>query len=321
MAATKTHIVVGAAILAVVGSGGVMLYKSTKAPSPTPTSIVSTKIQAASNVEPIPWKPMFDAVYTLQPGQHVLRVIPPFIPERDDYFHFTFTPKPGSPRPTSASMILAYDREHLKLEGTSDRPLTLGWILTGIVGVQPNETDLPSSLLNKQIPGDWVTRDGSTREERMADVSASIDEFVANGKTMRQEPLQRQVIVARGEFRYVPIPARGLEDRTIYFYRSNLGPAQPVQRNASPVDLPRLLKALGNQLNIPVVVEAKLEARANFFWQADMSADFSQKPDDAPTDLQAIKEILANVSQQTSLTFTMETRSMPTCRLVSAVHQ
>lgn len=319
MALTKTQVVAGVAVVAVIGLGGMTAYvasrgKTAVEPLPEVFALVAAATTApAANSD---WS-AFAATYSLEPNQSIRRILPPYLAERADFYRSLLRGR--APRGVDPEVIIfASDGAAFTVDAFSQQPEDLRWYFQTIAGISAEDTDLPAHLLNRDVRGDWVIRTGSTREQRVADFVSAIQDVIGEGMTLRLESIERPVIVVRGTFKFVPIDPHRSADNVICFYRDSAGPGIMSRTGGSNADIKQIIQALGAQLGLQVVIEGPIHSPQRFHWEADVSTDVRAKRDSETPDPIAINEILGNVAKQTSLTLSFERRSVPTWRRVKA---
>jgi hypothetical protein len=261
---------------------------------------------------------IFNAAYALEPNEVARRVLPPFIPERSNALASTFLVNGRSRPPTAAGFIWNGAQPTLAFAYQGGNPKV--WSLfQSFAKAWPQDTDIPQDILSKDVPGDWVVRVGAGSTEIMAALATSLADEIGPGMTIRAEPMERDVIVARGKFQFTPVidsPDQNYHDRIIFFRGATVQDVKKLRIQSNGNDLESTLKTLGRILNRRIVIEAELgdERRG---WAADPSCDYILFSEKVADDV-AIDEILANVTRQTSLQFTREKRTVSTWKLVKA---
>jgi hypothetical protein len=151
------------------------------------------------------WRHGFDGAYRLEPGQHVKRVAPPFIPQRDPFLtHLTIY---GGSRP---------DTERLTIVQTDSEPLTgtaggadLRSILRSLMpfGMPDDACKCSAELVKLKLPGDWVFREEASLDERFAALAKILREELNLDLEIERREVARDAIVVTGGYDFHPLPA------------------------------------------------------------------------------------------------------------------
>jgi RNA polymerase sigma factor (sigma-70 family) len=343
MAAAKTKLVAASvAGVMLVGVTGTIAYQQLRTPSgkarqvrvdPATTANRAgggqgnlALVPAESYAMNPPWRKAFDAVYMLDPSQTIKHVPPPFIPERLNFYLTTVGEEQARSIPKGAdAIILTQDANGLR--GQTWRfggPFDVNDVLRSAVGVSPQEVDLPPEVRRLRTAGDWVFRDGTTSDQRMAAFGQYISARLTKPYTVTRQPLERDVIVVAGKFEFRELeefaattrpttaPARRPRTPTLHLFaermnddRDGSGGGGGGVRNA--------LERVGDVTGYPLVYDTPLDAAANQF-NYRHHRSFLQLEQDrgdklAPQD--KVDQLLANVAKQTSLTITRERRTIP----------
>ena len=171
------------------------------------------------------WRVRFDEVYRLGPGEALKVVGPPHIAEREAFWaeaqgQMTVTRDPRSgprlmPNPDDFSLGVEWQGERPQWTYAGGNR-TLYYGLQSAVGLPSWEIheSVPRDL---KLPGDWVTRQGATTEQKLASLAAIVSN--ALGRTVRFErrSMPRDVVVVRGSYLHSPLWT-GAEKGVIEFF-------------------------------------------------------------------------------------------------------
>jgi RNA polymerase sigma factor (sigma-70 family) len=176
-------------------------------PSPTATQPPSTQPS---------WRPAFDAIYTLNEGEIIRNIRPPFIPQRDGFIRDVYDPdhvdgshsngsltdiKAEATTPPGA-LFLPWNPATRRVEHWS-RANGHGWqlesLVVNLVGLTPDQTIVPESLGKIPVPGDWVIRKGATPDQKLP-AFESICRNTPAAFTAVKQSILRDVIVAHGTY-------------------------------------------------------------------------------------------------------------------------
>jgi RNA polymerase sigma factor (sigma-70 family) len=259
------------------------------------------------------WRARFDELYLLAPGETMKRVHTPFVPERLTYYQLTSGTGQvqAIPKGPDAMLLTQGPPQGLKTQsmmfgGSQD----VRGVLRDVVGIAPQETDLPRDILRRNLPGDWVVRESSPVAERMAAFTQLLSQQI--GRTYRSEvrPLEREVIVVRGTYAYRPLPDVPEEQygATIHFYVGQ-PEKKPSGFGGSGGAFRGLFAHLGDLSGRQIIIETELPSRGAGSYKDHASVQpFHRKEMDAAT----LDLLLANVEKQTSFELKRERRVVPT---------
>ena len=268
-------------------------------------TVPTWRLVNAPPVEP-QWKTRFRAAYAPQPGQVLKHLAPPFIRERDEFYQATFDASQVREMPEGFdSYVFGWDGKELTWKSAGGT--SLNGILNYVVGLWPQDVEIPRALRDRRVPGDWVYLDGSTTEQRAEALSKLLAAEWRRPFALRAQMLEREAIVVRGEYKRVELPASSgfAATHAVHFYR---GPAQKNGYGGSG-DVRDMLQWLGTMTQRPVVIEATFDPKATVSWYAHESSDFHLANE--PPDAAIVNEILGNVQEQTSFRLTLERRTVP----------
>ncbi len=219
-------------------------------PSPTATQPPSTQPS---------WRAAFDAVYTLNEGEIIRNIRPPYIPQRDGFIHDIFdAARPnrsngsvaGSKAELAAppvALFLEWDPATHRVERWT-RPDGHFWqvesLVVNLVELTPDQTMIPNSLGLVHVSGDWVIRKGATPQEKLL-AFETICRGTPAAFTAAQEMITRDVIVAKGAYHKGDVPGDSIS--------VVLDTDKGRERQAGDVDY--YFRKVGDNLHLPVINE------------------------------------------------------------------
>jgi hypothetical protein len=209
MAWTKTKIVAVLIIGLMVVGGGAYAVRTAMAPRQVVMTIPQNSTAgtiAPPHITDSVWRNRFDEIYGLAPGQDLKRVAPPFVPERKTQFQVDnkdMARMMGDP--DQMWMTYAYNGSVHWQSCTVGRP-TIGDALERGVDLRPWEVEAAVDLWKIPFPGDIVTREGSTREQRLSALEPLLTPFFGHEVHFEKKTVTRNVILLGGQYR--PVPAR-----------------------------------------------------------------------------------------------------------------
>lgn len=238
----------------------------------------------------------FEKTYVLSEGEDLKYVPAPFLPARLVYQRA----KDGDTgRPVPENWFFVWNGE---LRGARRAyGQGTGWairdILRLLVDIYPQEIEGDDDLLNRRILGDFIVREGLPSEKTVSlfELVLRRDIKIPVRMTFREVP--REVIVARGKYRFTPVPGRAGDTIEIYDERL-LTPSRIGGGGGGSGDLATFLRSVGWYLNDRVVNEVEGPPKGNLNWHENFAAEGIKVPE----------LVLQHLTEQTGLTFTKETR-------------
>ncbi|MEA2708981.1 MAG: hypothetical protein QOF78_1582 [Phycisphaerales bacterium] len=328
MAAANTKVVAASvAAVLLIGVTGTITYKTISTPGGSPRQVRVAPADAAVET-PVPtqpanpnWQAAFESVYLLKPNEIVKRVPRPWIAERFDYYRTNSTPTQVNltPKGPDVFVVEQFGTGPANAAGLRMRMMTFGGsgkdvrdLLRDVVGVSPEEVDLPASVKSTPLHGDWVVRAGSTIEARMTAFASVMSQVLGRTYQFKLEPREREAIVITGTYAFHPLPDTEQQPGGT-MYLTVKPPARKPGFYAAGGSAAQAFERVGALTGLPIIFETKLPepGRGVQNWRIDVSANpylGGGKPMDAAT----IDALLANVAKQTSLVLKREKRVVPT---------
>ena len=255
---------------------------------------------------PLPnWRPGFNAVYRLADGEILKRVAPPFIPERMEYYHSENGRHPDGP----SQLTFHWDGQLKKwgmVVGFGNPDMRI--ILNLVLEIQTHEYDGPTSLLDIEMPGDWIIRNEASQEVKLE----ALEELVARdlGRKIRfeQRSVEREVIVATGTFRFHP-PVGTYESTSVHLYATQMDPDE--RGGGGTADsLGKFLQKLGNHVHMPVINRAEHQEDTRIPYRHHRSSYVGGIQDEQERAMQ-LKRVLDHLTEQTELRFEIRVEPVP----------
>lgn len=214
-------VVAGVAVLMAAGAGGVHLATADEKPAAKPERKPEAVPDAKPKADPpkpaaaeVPaWQKDFYAAYALKEGEVVKRIAPPFPESR-----LEFLKKYDFLRPEQRERnVFTYwfDGKKIEMEGMSGNSReaaapgsTLHFLLWSGGAIPMQEVECPGELLTWAPPGEFVVRKGAKVEEFIPAVEKLLRGDLGWGIRLRVEHLERDVLVATGQFASKPLSGR-----------------------------------------------------------------------------------------------------------------
>lgn len=254
------------------------------------------------------WRARFDAVYRLDEGEVVKRIAPPFIPERMEYYRHETDPAQVAAIPEGPDVMHFKWNNGLEQRGSiGGADMTIERLLNHVLDLYTYEYVGDRGLLDLEIPGDWIydfDAEGGAKREALVRVIEG-----ATGRRLRIEskPMERDVIVAEGNWRFTPFDAAA-DDRLLHVYAGDdFDPAD--RRWTIHGDLNEFFRRTGWELGVRIEdrVTERPEGWSLKGWWYPSSRLHEQDMADEERSAR-LRSLLDNLSEQTGLTFTVQKR-------------
>jgi hypothetical protein len=197
-------------------------------------------------------------------------------------------------------------------------PANPGYNLTGVLDalldIKSQEIDGPRELLETRLAGDWVIREGASKEAVIKQLQDTLrNEFLLPAK-LEFRDVEREVYVARGEYALTPLPGQKgkgkliLTDETITTDEIQIFGTELVPNSGAgggTGEFEEFLGWLGRWIGTPIVSEVDLKPTNQVSWHLH---ERSPSTDQTRNDDHDATLVLGNITLQTGLTFTREKR-------------
>jgi len=244
----------------------------------------------------------FLQAYRLAPGQNLKRIAAPRPDGIRVYWKRTY---PGSQKKLDDVRSFTF--------GWSDPDqLQFGWSLYGPVGFSirklplvmsmdlfPVEIEGDPDLLDREISGDWVFRQGVPPEELVRPLEAILQRVLRMRITLAFRQVEHDVVVARGRYRFAPLAGRS--HNSIEIYGKQL--VESSEDGGGSGKFPEFLRSVGEWIDRPVVNEVETPPNENIGWR--YNARFPSTEQERRQDRDEAS-VLRHVREQTGLTFARE---------------
>ena len=191
-----------------------------------------------------------------------------------------------------------------------NRPLFLGGIslktaFERIIGLSKFQYDISDDLSGMRIPGDWIARKGTTKEQLLRAFEKIIQDYTGRAIRFEQHQIERNVIVARGEFQFKPLSG-AYDDYVIHVFSDKLDPDERGGGGSGTLD--KFLRYLGDiPLNEQVINETTGSEDIIVYYGWHYSG-YLRKLTDETEKMEKLEMLLGNLSRQTGLTFSKQRR-------------
>lgn len=249
---------------------------------------------------PIPaWRQRFEAVYRLEKEQILKRICPPFIPERRDYYVNEHSDQ-ASAISRSPDSFFFHLVGKLKNWGLMFGTPSLDSTLRNVLRLKSYEYDGTKELLDMELLGDWIVRDEASQKEKLTAMEQVLVDELGRYIRFEKRTVEREVIVATGQFRFRPLP-EALNDSLIYMF-SDIFDTDSGGGGGTADSIPELLSAIGNQVGMLVIdkTEPSEEMRIPYYHHR---SSYLRRVKDKTEKAEKLRMMLDNLTKQTGLQF------------------
>ncbi len=258
-----------------------------------------------------------DNGYGLAPGENVKRIAPPFPPIRMEYYRIGHSGQADLEPNGPQSMLFGSKDGRLEWRGMkfgSGDCDSLSGVLSSVAQLKTQMVDGPDDLLATNISGDWVIREGLASDQAVKDLEAILQKELSLPIKLEFREVERPVYVARGMYHHTPLPGQPakeklyLTDETIETDPIEIFGKQLVPNSGSgggTGNYREFLDWLGRWISTPILSEVESQPKNQISWRLH-----GQSPQTAQTrdEDHAPQLVLPNITAQTGLTFSQETR-------------
>ena len=254
------------------------------------------------------WQRRFYEVYRLADNEVLKRIAPPFIPERMEYCNSE------RKRPRAPDRITFHWDGQLRNWGMAFGDFaTLGSILNGVLQLKSHEYDGPKSLLDIELPGDWIIRDEASQEAKLRALEQLVAGELGHRIRFERHSVEREAIIATGEFRFHPSVGT-YENTSVHLYASGTDPDERAGGGTAD-SLHEFLQTLGNRVNMPVIDQTEASVQGRIPYRHHRSSYLGEIPDEQERAKQ-LGLILAHLTEQTELQFEIRIEPVPVWHVV-----
>ncbi len=258
--------------------------------------------EVPDEVDPNSWQEKFYSIYSLEDGEVLKRIAPPFIPERRGYFLFI---QPGRYSPNTphhvARLYFNWDGK-LSIRGSSVGGAIprLNSILESVIGLGNSEYDIPPEILGADMSGDWIVRKDTPQEELLQALKQIVKDETAREIEFVKKKVETEVIIARGKYDFKPLP--NVKEENYVLICTDKMHAYIEGPGGGSGTVSKFLRWVGNRVQMPVIDETESED-IKIYWRNHDSSDLRRLRHNDELYNEKLKMLLNNLSRQTGLTF------------------
>jgi RNA polymerase sigma factor (sigma-70 family) len=244
----------------------------------------------------------FHKLYALSKGIDVRRIAPPFHPTREAYYRQVLSPQSIDAPPGAIYFRSTGDRLHHYAFMTTGDGLPLSSVPHAMqLKLYPQQVEGPKELLGTEIVGDFVVRMGASAEKVIPALEDILRKECGLPVKLSLREVDRKVIVVKGK--YTARQREGQNDEGIKIYAQLRG---DVPNGGGSGDFSEFLNCVGEFIGRQVIDGgADLPNAPSFRWryyERSKATEEERRVD------RNERLVLKHLTEQTSLTFTEETR-------------
>lgn len=244
----------------------------------------------------------FEAAYSLAEGEVLVRIAPPFMPERLVYYRSRHSSQAQAIPKGPDTMFFRWSEKTLTPWGMSfggGDGIEVRSMLRMLAGIYPQEVEGDQLLLDTRISGDFVLRSDAPRDDVVASMEAILRDEPKLPVRLRFRDVKRRVYVLSGQYKFAALP--GYPD-SVQIYGDKLVSNSGAGGGAGDVD--EFVRWVGMWIERPVVGEIE-NAPARLSWRYHMPSPSTPQERAAAKNAPAV---LRNLEEQTGLTYSEEER-------------
>lgn len=283
---------------------------SSHSTSPVPSDSSSSTANDASSLaskekdfSSADWRARFDAVYSLKEGEVLKRIAPPFIPEREQYYRNEHRNQALSlPEPPDHWFTFLWKDGTWKYGGlvVGSPPYTLREVLLCNIDLGRYEFECPDDLLSTEVSGDWIRRDGASREELLQALETILHDELRRDIRFERRSVEREAVVVTGTYSFTPQP-EAYSPHSVHIYTDTLDPNEGAGGGNGTIS--EFLTWVSDRTGI-LFVDGTVSSGVSMEWENhESSGAVALREDPKRLDL-----LLTNLERQTGLKYRRERR-------------
>jgi hypothetical protein len=238
----------------------------------------------------------FHDIYKLDEGEVIKFIKPPFVLGRQEYLLTTQHSSFALQHPGHHYGFRWYNKLIIHSFSTSNR---LEWILSYVLGIPEYDYKLTKGL-KIYLPGDWIVRTDSTKEEQLKALEEIIYAETNRSVRFEKQKVECEVIVAKGLYKFKPHPNGLYPNHILVTWDGTLA---NWQRTAN--SLKQFFGHLERDIKMKIVDETEPMENTPIRYRESKNLAWLAEPERKNKYLSGF---LFNLSLTTSLKFTVEKR-------------
>ncbi len=201
--------------------------------------------------------------------------------------------------------MFSWDGERAKRGGIFSDGVSIKTAFERIIVLSQFQYDrIPGTLSSIKIPGDWVIRSRTSKEQLLAAFETILRDFINRPIRFEKRQVELDVIVAREKFHFKPLSGT-YDDNWIHIYSDKLDPDESGGGGSGTVT--KFLQWVAGSINMPVIDETS-SSNTKLSWGNHYSGYLRKIKNNTPEYNEKLDILLDNLTRQTGLIFTIELR-------------
>ncbi len=238
------------------------------------------------------WRQHFNEVYALPDGQDLKHVLPPYIPERQQYFDSIHL----DTRFVLQNIVVFDWSGQPDFNHSAYQPETANAILRYVIEIPTYTVITDENDRRVMFPGDWVIRPNLSAEKRLAAFADLMERQTHWGKHFEKRGVADEVIVATGKLSLPAPPPNNNNTSIIDLKTDDISPS----RGMAIGNIHRLLGNVAESFQQQIIFEGP-DDKTTFEWRIRVPEQIAPPND---------QRLLDHLSRQTGLKFHKETRTV-----------
>ena len=182
-------------------------------------------------------------------------------------------------------------------------------VINSVLQITSDKIEGPSEIMDISLEGDWIVRTTASPDERLKALGVILKEQFGQNIRFEQARVSRHVIIASGQFK-LNLPSHSEDRKIVHLYVE----PKDLERSAgrsSGKNAAELLHILADRTALPVVDQAQYSDEEKFNIEFYSLGTVKNRAADAAQKEKALRQLLDNVTNQTSLKFRVEAAEVP----------
>ncbi|MEZ6053101.1 MAG: hypothetical protein R3C02_17215 [Planctomycetaceae bacterium] len=266
--------------------------------------------------------------YGLKPSQAVQRVAPPFPDVRMDYYLISHPSQAEAIPDGPSGMVFRWENDKLRnwsmtFGGRDGYSMTE--VFDALLGIKSQEIEGEADLLNQGLPGDWIVRTDAAKEDVLEQLTSILRDELNLNVRLEFRTVKRDVYVATDRYEFTPLAGQKgegelqltdekIQTDRVQIFGKELKPNSGAGGGTGEFD--EFLGWLGRWIDAPIVSEVTERPSRQISWRLHENS-FKTHPSRRDAHEAERREahdadlVLKNITKQTNLRFTKETRPIP----------
>jgi protocatechuate 3,4-dioxygenase beta subunit len=258
------------------------------------------------------WRPRFNEIYHLADGEILKRIAPPFIPERMEYCRNEYDHHEAEPY----QLISRWDEqlEPMRMAWGPEGLGTLSNVLEDVLELKTYEYDGPQSLLDIELPGDWIVRDKASQEVKLRAFERLLAREFQRAIQFERRLVERSAIVATGKFKFHP-PVGTSDNTSVHLYVTDAD-SDMISDIGTANSLDEFLRAIGGNLNMPLINRTEPQGRVRISYRCHTYVAQAAGIPNEQLREKFWRTVLDHLTEQTELQFEIRTEPVPVWQVI-----